>query len=83
LPLGLVVFSGGKSLHAWFAVAGEPQSKARKFFSYAVSMGCDPSMWQKSQMGRMPGATRVETGRVQRALYVDFATIKQAKREGL
>lgn len=82
LPLGLVVFSGGKSLHAWFATAGRAKTDMLRFFKHAVSLGADPSLWNASQMTRLPGARRNETGQLQRVHYVNFDTIKKAKWEG-
>ncbi len=38
-PLVCAVHSGGKSLHGWFLVAGQPEEKALRFFRYAVSLG--------------------------------------------
>src|ERR1700733_760884 len=40
-PLVCAVHSGGKSLHGWFYVHGEPDAKIEKFFRYAVSLGAD------------------------------------------
>lgn len=57
-PLVCVVHSGGKSLHGWFYVAGQPEGKALKFFRYAVSLGADPATWTRSQFVRMPDGTR-------------------------
>ena len=78
-PLGMVVFSGSKSLHAWFATAEQPETVVLRFFKHAVSLGVDPAMWNAAQMARLPGALRHETGIRQRAVYVDFDVIKQAK----
>lgn len=53
-PLVLSVFSGGKSLHSWFNVAGWSEPEARKFFDYAVSLGGDRAMWRRFQFARAP-----------------------------
>lgn len=56
--LVLAVHSGGKSLHGWFYVAGQPEEKVLKFFRYAVSLGADDATWTRSQFVRMPDGTR-------------------------
>jgi hypothetical protein len=57
-PLTLAVHSGGKSLHAWFFAAGQPEEKVRKFFRFACSLGADPATWSPCQLVRMPDGTR-------------------------
>ena len=57
-PLVCVVHSGGKSLHGWFFVDGQPEEKVIKFFKYAVSIGADSRLWTRSQFCRMPDGTR-------------------------
>jgi len=57
-PLVLVVHSGGKSLHGWFACAGQPEEKVLRFMRYAVSLGADPATWTRCQFVRMPGGMR-------------------------
>lgn len=58
LPLVLVVDSGGKSLHGWYAAAGQPEAALRLFMEYAVHLGADPHTWVRCQWVRMPGGTR-------------------------
>jgi hypothetical protein len=57
-PLALVVHSAGKSLHGWFACAGEPEDKLHKFMRYAVVLGADKSTWPACQFVRMPDGLR-------------------------
>ena len=57
-PLVLVVHSGGKSLHAWFACRGQPESTVFRFFDHAVRVGADPATWTRCQLVRMPDGTR-------------------------
>jgi hypothetical protein len=60
-PLVVVVYSGGKSLHAWFYCEGEDEfgnSRLRRFMEYAVSLGGDYHGWLKSQFMRMPDGWR-------------------------
>ena len=47
-PLVCAVHSGGKSLHGWFYVHGQPDAKIEKFFRYAVSLGADRATWTRS-----------------------------------
>ena len=57
-PLVLALFSGGKSLHGWFLVAGQPESAVKQFFRYAVALGADRSLWTPCQMVRVPDGLR-------------------------
>jgi hypothetical protein len=70
-PLACAVHSGGKSLHGWFFVAGQPDAKVEKFFRYAVSLGADRATWTRSQFVRMPDGTR-EDGKRQTVFFVNF-----------
>jgi hypothetical protein len=56
--LTLVVFSGSKSLHAWFYCANETDETQLRFMRYAVSLGADRATWTRSQFVRMPDGTR-------------------------
>ena len=58
LRLVCVVHSGGKSLHGWFYVQGEPEGTIKDFFRYAVNLGADRATWTRSQFVRMPDGTR-------------------------
>lgn len=57
-PLVLAVHSGGKSLHGWFACAGQSEGKLLRFMRYAVSLGADPATWTRCQFVRMPDGLR-------------------------
>lgn len=57
-PLALALHSGSKSIHGWFAAAGQPEDRLGQFMRYAVSLGADRSTWSRSQFVRMPGGTR-------------------------
>jgi hypothetical protein len=61
-PLVLVVHSGGKSLHAWFACQNQPESTVLRFFAYACRLGADPATWTRCQLVRMPDGTRRLSG---------------------
>jgi hypothetical protein len=70
-PLICVVHSGGKSLHGWFFVDGQPEDRVQKFFRYAVSLGADRTTWTRSQFVRMPDGTR-DNGKRQTVLFLNF-----------
>lgn len=57
-PLALGLHSGGKSLHAWYYVAGQPEEELRRFMAHAGELGGDPALWTRSQFCRMPDGTR-------------------------
>ena len=71
----MVVFSGGKSLQAWFACkrAGE-QPLAEWFRGEALCLGADPATWCRSQFVRMPDGSR-DDGRRQTVEYLDPALL--------
>ena len=70
-PLVCAVHSGGKSLHGWFYVHGQPDVKVEKFFRYAVSLGADRATWTRSQFVRMPDGTR-DNGNPQTVFFLNF-----------
>lgn len=69
LPLALMVYSGGKSIHGWFYCKDAPLDFLTDFFSDACSLGADPTLWSKSQFSRMPGMTNAKTRKRQAVLY--------------
>jgi len=69
LPLVLVLHSGGKSLHGWFAAFGRYESDLRAFMKHAVWLGACTSTWTRSQFCRMPDGTRRENGARQVTYY--------------
>lgn len=77
-PLVCAVHSGGKSLHGWFFVAGQPEAKVEKFFRYAVTLGADRATWTRSQFVRMPDGTR-DTGKRQTVFFLNFKPMEQTR----
>ena len=72
LPLKMVVDSGGKSLHCWFACEGLDEREAARFFWAAVALGADRTRWDPCGWVRMPGGARRRDGGAavrQRILY--------------
>jgi hypothetical protein len=74
-PLVCVVHSGGKSLHGWFYIQGQPEGKVLKFFRYAISLGADRATWTRSQFVRMPDGTR-DNGNRQTVFYLNFRPLE-------
>ena len=74
-PLVCAVRSGGKSLHGWFCVHGQPDAKVEKFFRYAVSLGADRVTWTRSQFVRMPDGTR-DNGQRQTVFFLNFKPLQ-------
>jgi hypothetical protein len=66
-PLVMVLRSGGKSLHAWWACSGVDE----RFFRYAVSLGADPATWTRSQFVRIPQGWRADKQARQQVLFFD------------
>ena len=65
-PLVLVVRSGGKSLHSWFACGTQSELTILCFFRYAVTLGADRAIWTRCQLVRMPDGTRHKNGKAVR-----------------
>ena len=69
LPLVMVVWSGNKSLHAWFRAEGKPEVKVHKFLNLSLMLGADKSALRPSQLVRFPWGTRTDTGKTQKVIY--------------
>jgi hypothetical protein len=68
LPLGMAVYSGGKSIHAWFPCEGLGDDQLRPFMARAVRLGADKAKWTRCQLVRMPGGMR-DNGNRQRVHF--------------
>lgn len=77
-PMVCAVHSGGKSLHGWFLVHAQPDTKVEKFFRYAVALGADPATWTRSQFVRMPDGTR-DNGNHQTVFFLNFRPMEKAR----
>jgi hypothetical protein len=77
-PLVCAVHSGGKSLHGWFFVAGQPEEKVKRFFRYAVSLGADDATWTRCQFVRCPDGTR-DNGKRQTVFFLNFKPVESAR----
>lgn len=69
--LACVVFSGGKSLHAWWDYRDRPEADALAFLRLAVAIGADPAYRKRSQRTRTPNARRGGKGELQTCLFLD------------
>jgi hypothetical protein len=59
LPLVMAVYSGNKSMQAWFFVSGENEKLLeQRFMAYAIRLGADPATWTACQFVRMPDGLR-------------------------
>lgn len=66
--LVLVVSSGGKSLHGWFA---EPEDRHEEFWKAAIPLGADPALMRnRSSFVRLPLGTR-DNGKRQKVVFFD------------
>jgi hypothetical protein len=74
LRLVLVVHSGGKSLHAWFTVAGLTEQRVDQFMNLASRLGADNALRCPCQLARIPDGTR-ENGTRQRILFFNPAAL--------
>jgi hypothetical protein len=66
--LRCIVDSGNKSLHAWFDFPGEKLIPALR--TVLPELHCDTSMLKASQLCRLPGVVRKDTGKYQKLIYL-------------
>lgn len=77
-PLVCAVHSGGKSLHGWLYIHGQPGEKISRFFRYAVSLGADHATWTRSQFVRMPDGTR-NNGKRQTVFFLNLKPLETTR----
>ena len=80
--LVLVLWSGGKSLHAWWSCCGTSESQQEDFFRYAVRLGADPHTWTRCQLVRLPQGWRADKGVRQSVYYFDPACVHAEEKGG-
>ena len=87
MKLVMVVHSGGKSLHGWFAPPRDtkgnlsvPLHTVEQWWDLAVALGADPAAARPEQAFRFPWGMR-ENGKVQRVLYFDHLPVTAAQTE--
>lgn len=69
MPLVMILYSGGKSLHAWFHVENKHEYYVKAFFEDARMLGADTVTWSKCQFCRLPGGRNQRTLKMQSVLY--------------
>jgi len=79
-PLVLVVSSGGKSQHGWYACEGIAEDITRRFMRYAVALGADPATWTRSQFVRLPQGWRADKQAPQDVAYFDPSKLEGTPR---
>jgi hypothetical protein len=67
-PLVMAVWSGGKSIHAWYNVKYLTPYEKLYFFRFAASIGADETLYDMSKLVRMPGGRR-SSGQKQGIIY--------------
>jgi hypothetical protein len=75
-PLTVIIWSGGKSLHAWWKCCGVDEAKVRAFMHYAVILGADPATWTRSQFVRLPQGWRADKKALQEVVYFDHTRVE-------
>jgi hypothetical protein len=76
LHLAMVVFSGGRSLHGWFACFGLSEHKAVSFILKAKKLGADRTTYSPSQYVRMPNGWNYGKQTRQEVLYFDSSKLE-------
>ena len=63
MHLRLIVYSGGKSLHAWFDISTRRKDQVQNFLGLCIQLGADPAALRPAQLVRMPWGIRREAGK--------------------
>lgn len=74
MPLRLIVWSGGKSLHAWFDISTRRKDHVQNFLGTCIKLGADPAALRPAQLVRMPYGIRLESNKspkIQKVLFYD------------
>jgi hypothetical protein len=74
--LSLVVFSGNKSLQAWYRCDSESADHVAAWFNDACMLGADPAGWVTCQYFRMPGAMRKDPIAKQEVVFFNPDALK-------
>jgi hypothetical protein len=69
LPLRMVLWSGNKSLHAWFDSYGANKDRIEQFHKMVVTLGGDRAVLRAAQMVRFPLGRNSKTGKKQEVVY--------------
>ena len=74
-PLVMALWSGGKSIHAWWRCTDATEAQQEEFFRYAVRLGADPATWTACQLVRLPQGWRGDKRQRQEVYYFDPACL--------
>ena len=69
LPLRMVLWSGNKSLHAWFDSNDSNKDQVEQFHKMVVTLGGDRAVLRAAQMVRFPHGKNSKTGKKQEVVY--------------
>ncbi len=72
MPLRLIVWSGSKSLHAWFDISTRRKDHVKDFLTLCCKLGADPAALRPAQLVRMPWGIRRDYEKkpqIQKVLY--------------
>ena len=70
--LKCVLYSGGKSLHAWYLVANWPHEQCFDLYAEAIRLGIrDCNTWRMPQPVRLPGGLNQDTKRKQEIFLIN------------
>lgn len=75
-PLVLIVYSGGKSLHGWFACYGASEHRVVTFCRQATELGADRATYSPSQYIRVPFGWNYKTRNRQLIVYFNEENLK-------
>ena len=71
--LACLIYSGGKSLHGWYAVDAWSEAQRYQLFATAIDLGIrDINSWRICQPVRLPGGLNEETKRKQKILICNL-----------
>lgn len=76
LPLVMIVDSGGKSMHGWFACFGVSEHKVKTFCRLATSIGADKTTASPSQWVRMPNGWNQKHGKSQHVVWFSARNLR-------
>ena len=68
LDLKMVVWSGNKSLHAWFDCRNQSESQIHRFNNMAIKLGADQLTLRMTQLVRMPWGKR-DNDKIQKVIF--------------
>lgn len=74
LPVVAMIYSGGKSIHAWIKISASRAEfdEVKEFYEKnLITLGVDQTCRNPSRLSRMPGVWRADKGRAQKLIYLN------------